>query len=543
MMSKSRFKIIRLPIYPWLLGAFPILHLYAANFGAVIDIEVPICIFWVMAAIAVVFAATNALIRNRHVSSPIVSIIVIAFSLSGHLHTLLFESEFLLVWSLAVLLCIALAIAALRKRRPQLGLGQAAIPLNLISTVLLLLQAATLVARHNETYNHQLAGSFGNDAIAARQSRARIQDSDQFPDVYYIIPDGYASNAWNQSEINFDNSPFTEALRTRGFDVVSHAQSNYGTTLPSLASTLNMRYFDSNPTALHDVDYLRLSIAESDVAKYLQQLGYTYVQFLSGYLFPSSIADINRDFTPNGTIDVTTEEDLSATLWDTMQDSKTNADVRRFYQQSFISLYIETTLLKLFDDDLRKALEGYLTGPYDGASPRRFLATVDEVASVVSMPEATFTIIHMFEPHRPLFFDEDGIIDKISHPSDQEFIAGLNFVNARFVDMIDAILAGSRHEPVIIFQADHGSTKGEVRTAQWRPIHFDVFSAYYLPARYTIEIPHPHTNINTFPLILNAVFDAGFALKENRLFELKKSNSRPFAQEDVTEIFARRETS
>lgn len=539
-MSKPSPTILRLPVYPWLLGAFPILHLYAANFGAVIDIEVPICIFWVMTAITVAYISINALLRNRHETAAIVSIIVIGFSLSGHLHTLLFESEFLVVWSLAVLLCIALAIAALHKLRPQLGLGQAAIPLNLISTALLVLQAATLAGHYAESYNQQLARSFGNDALAARQSSAKVHDSAERPDVYYIIPDGYASNAWNQSEINFDNSSFTEALSARGFNVVLHAQSNYGTTLPSLASTLNMRYFASNPTELHDVDYLRLSIAESDVAKYLQQLGYTYVQFLSGYLFPSSIADINRDFTPNGTVDVITEEDLSATLWDTMQDSKTSADVRRFYQQSFVSLYIETTLLKLFDDELRKVLEGYLTGPYDGASPRRFLATVDEVASVVSMQEATFTVIHMFEPHRPLFFDEDGIIDKISNPSDQEFIAGLNFVNARFLDMIDAILEGSRHEPVIIFQADHGSSKGEVRTAQWRPIHFDVFSAYYLPDRFTIEIPRPHTNINTFPLILNAVFNADFALKENRLFELKKSNSKPFAQEDVTEDYARR---
>ena len=228
------------------------------------------------------------------------------------------------------------------------------------------------------------------------------------------------------------------------------------------------------------------------------------------------------------------------TLWDAARDSQTHASIRRLYQKSFVSLYVETTLLKLFDNELRNLLEGSLIGPYDLNSPRRFLAAIDEVESVVSMPEATFTLIHFLKPHRPVVFDENGIIDEIGNPSDQEYLAELNYVNAKFLDMIDTILDGSQHQPVIIFQADHGSAKGEVRTSNWRPIHFDVYSAYFLPERYQLGIPKPHTNINTFPLILNALFDAGLELQENRLFELTKSNSKPFAQRDVTAEFVHR---
>lgn len=104
--------------------------------------------------------------------------------------------------------------------------------------------------------------------------------------------------------------------------------------------------------------------------------------------------------------------------------------------------------------------------------------------------------------------------------------------------MIDSILERSRHQPVIIFQADHGTTDGSVRNVDYRLIHFDVYSAYYIPDRYSLKIPQPHTTINTFPLILNSVFDESFDFSENRLYEVSNATSMPLYQTDVTESFA-----
>ena len=89
----------------------------------------------------------------------------------------------------------------------------------------------------------------------------RLTDSASRPDIYYIIPDGYPSDSWLLDAMNYDNSEFTKALEERGFTVVKHTQSNYGATLVSLASILNMQYFDSNPSPYTDLDYLRMSIA------------------------------------------------------------------------------------------------------------------------------------------------------------------------------------------------------------------------------------------------------------------------------------------
>ena len=73
----------------------------------------------------------------------------------------------------------------------------------------------------------------------------------------------------------------------------------------SLAATLNLRYYTRNDSSMRDLDFLRMQIAENEIARRLLERGYTYVQLLSGYLLPSPFADINRDFTPSGMIDIT----------------------------------------------------------------------------------------------------------------------------------------------------------------------------------------------------------------------------------------------
>ena len=74
--------------------------------------------------------------------------------------------------------------------------------------------------------------------------------------------------------MNYDNSEFSKALEDRGFTVVGHAQANYGATLLSLASIFNMQYYSSNPSTIGDLEYLRSSISNSEIARELQRHGY-----------------------------------------------------------------------------------------------------------------------------------------------------------------------------------------------------------------------------------------------------------------------------
>lgn len=175
--------------------------------------------------------------------------------------------------------------------------------------------------------------------------------------------------------------------------------------------------------------------------------------------------------------------------------------------------------------------------PYDLNAPERFLDMLDELDSIVAMPEATFTFVHLLKPHFPVTFDEQGnIISPINRPKPHQFFAQLQFLNARFLTVIDKILNESENEPIIIFQSDHSSTYG-ISTGGSRRIHFDAFSAYYVPHAFELAVPRPFTFVNTFPLILNLVLAEDIELQDNRLIEI--INLERFNQKDVTETYAR----
>ena len=256
---------------------------------------------------------------------------------------------------------------------------------------------------------------------------------------------------------------------------------------------------------------------------------------------PSPLADVNRDFTSRGPVDViVSEHDVTEAVY--RGDSHATfhyAAIDRSYKEPFIPLYADTTLLRLAWSQLEESFKGKDGDPLPRLSPERFLATTEEVANIKTMPEATFAFIHFLKPHLPTVFDEDGrFLRPNVLPSHEEFFAEFKFVNSRYLQMIDEILENSQNPPIIIFQSDHGSTYGALDADDGRATHFGVYAAYHLPDNYSLDLPEAYTLINTFPLILNAVFGTTYDMQENRLFVLPKNYRRPFQQVDVTDEFA-----
>ena len=533
-------KLLRFPFYPWLVGAYPVLYLYSGNFGLVIDREVANCLIWVLAATTIGYFAAFVVKRDYHIPALIVTVVSVCFSMSGHVHSL-FANVPILAWTSFVSIVVAIAVAKMLRIRKHDSVEQLALPLNLISIAMTLIQLATLFILISSVNTSPVLTLMHDDMPSQKESSPKIKDSKTRPDIYYIIPDAYPSDSWLQSKMDYDNSAFTDMLKARGFVIATNAQSNYGATLSSMASILNMSEFNSNPSDLDDVDYLRYAIANNDVARFLKQQDYIYVQYLSGHLFPSPLADINQDFAPGGPVDISIEDNaLTVALTDGELPAGIETDIRRFTQRSFLTMYIETTLLRIIADQFQFQLQGEHSWSYDKYSPRRFLDTIDAVGSIVAMPEATFSLIHLLKPHRPVTFDTDGnIIEMNKKPNRAEHLAEFAFVNSKFIELIDTILAGSQHQPVIIFQADHGSTDGKIRGGGYRLIHFDMYAAFYLPDQYALDLPQPYTTINTFPLILNALFNTRLEFRDNRLYELTSKSSRnPFELIDVTEDYA-----
>lgn len=539
-MRKALSWALRQPFYLWLLGIYPILHLYSVNLGLVIDHEVLASLAAMFLASTIAFLLTNVLVRNRHKAAFMLVIASICFSFSGHLYTQVFIPKSLFVWTLMISALAILVMGAIYRTSKHKFYVAATFPLNLVSLALLVSPGITIVSGHIYMSSFAKISEANVSPSAIQEDTPKVNDSATRPDIYYIIPDSYPSDAWHREAMGYDNSAFTQALRDRGFIVAEQAQSNYGGTFASLASTLNMRYYDSNPSQISDIDFLRLSIAESKVAQQLRQLGYTYIHVLSGILLPSSIADINRDYTPAGSINIAVDQaDFDAAImYHTQEGWERLADRGFLYKQSFRSLYLDTTVLRVVKSQLDKLLHTDEFMPYHIYDASRFLDTIEDLESFASMPEATFAIVHLIKPHGPIVFNKQGErIPAINVPSPREYIDEFEFVNSRFLQMIDAILENSPNQPVIIFQADHGSTYGHPHTVDNRLTHFDVYAAYYLPDGHSLDFPQPYTLINSFPIVLNEVFGKDYDLRDDRLFELLRGHKAPFLQVDVTDEF------
>ena len=529
---------LKQPFYVWLLGIYPILYLYSENLGLVKDREVITACASMLAATSLAFLLSNRIIRSRHKTAFMLSICSLVFSLSGHVYVLVFMPRSLFLWSLFWLIVLAILLLILWRRASSQVLERVTLALNLILLALLAIPGTKIVSSYvSKSINVQPISVFA-DSATRQDASPKVHDSSTHPDIYYIIPDAYPSDGWLQKIMNYDNSAFTKALEDRGFVVVDHAQSNYGATLLSLASILNMQYIERNPSPYTDLDFLRLSVSDNQVARQLQHFGYTYVQLLSGFWMPNPNADIIRDFTPGGAIEVKVSHNDFATIilegspkkWETIPNFE------NYYKQPFMSMYLETTLLRIVSTRLDELFFEDDSEPYSLFAPKRFLATIDEVESIVRIPEATFTIIHLLKPHIPVVFDEDGeFLAAIWKPSDREVIAQYKFVNYKFLEMIDTILEESRNPPVIVFQADHGAFRVDTDKDLLRSIEFSPYAAYHLPDAYIpISFPKPYTIINTFPLIFNALFESERELLDDRLIELPIGYEDVFAQRDVT---------
>ena len=533
----------RFPIYLWIAGAYPILHLYDQNFGLVRDNEVAHALFAMLAATTLVYLITNYLQKNPHKRAFFLAIVSLTFSTSGHLYSLFVMPNSLLTWSIAITIVVTAIALACARFIPQRSYAHFTAPFNLIAGALLTMQIISLLGAWAASQRYVDANSAYYQTQDELPNAKKVMDAPDRPDIYYIIPDGYPSDDWHMTRMNLDNNEFTEALQERGFVIAPHAQSNYGVTLNSLAATLNMRYYENSRSGFSDLDYLQIEIADNKVARLLLERGYTYLQLMSGFLLPSPIADENLEFGVNGAISVLpTEGQLSPQRVRWGYDNEAQVldmlKVDENMQMPFAPLYFETTLLRIalpLLEDLRLASGNTPFGLY---APRRFLATLEELERIAQRPEATFTIAHLMKPHGPLTFDENGnTVEQTWYPSPQAYEAELSFVNEMFLNTLDSILAASDGQALIIFQADHGTTWGRNNPKYDPTTHFDIYAAYYLPEGFDLELPHPYTMINSFTLILNEVFDIGLDLQPDRLYEIPKGYDAPFDQVDVTEEF------
>jgi len=328
---------------------------------------------------------------------------------------------------------------------------------------------------------------------------------EQSPDVWHIVMDRYANRAVFAEAYDFDNTPFLNALRARGFAVEDEAFSNYQITAQSLSSTLNADYLDR----LIEMQGNDLDSVPQIEAVRASQASWFFANEDYELVFASTWADISHT------------HDLA----DRFVNPRPVSQVQRgILDQSLIS-----RIGKLFSLP-------YVSGRLDQCyrEPAKFA----ELRQIAGEPQRKYVFAHFLIPHPPYVLDKDGVCKsrqtEIEWTRKRNFIEQVEYSNTQLLALIDAILAGPR-PATIILQGDEGPYPAQYAGDEqfrstplapklsWANVGPDLWrekTGILMAVRHAEgETDYaPATPINLYPLVLNRDFNGKLPVRPERNF-------------------------
>jgi hypothetical protein len=512
--------------YPFLGAAYPVLALFAANAGEGVrasDLLLPLGLTFIITSLA--WLTSRLRTRDLHRQAICALLWGVWFNAYGLLVALgarlgplgfLGDDRLLLPVSI-----VAVAICCRAILRSESTFDHASKSLNLLSAGLLIIPWVTYMsATHralSATDRAPLRWEPGPvpSTLSDRKPRTR-------PDVYYIILDAYTGSRSLRNNYNFDNTPFENSLRSRGFFVPRESRSNYSNTFLALAAALNWEYLDSLTEKLgprsHDRELPYAMVEDSRVMRFLKAQGYRFV------FFP----------TPYG---ATAQNRFADEVLPSSSTSPEDSLSRPPTPQAFATVWLSTTPSRPLLGWTCALLDCSGNGfPFVPESPELFRWKFDHIGRQARKPGPKFVFAHLLLPHEPYVFRADCSTKPLRWPSriDEaedrrlrtEYVDQVRCVNTQVAALVDRLLQDSPQPPVIILQADHGNGRfvfgrppliTEISQQQLTE-RTDIFAAYYLPEGGDAELYNSISPINVFPAILRHYFGVALPRLEDRTY-------------------------
>ncbi|MGA9396868.1 MAG: hypothetical protein WBV22_01300 [Anaerolineaceae bacterium] len=500
-------EIIQFPFHPLILGIYPVVTLYAWNQGET-GFDAAVRLLLVCLTIAVIlFALLRLALHDWFKAALLASLILVLFYSYGHVYAEIKSAELLGVIIgrhryLAGTWLLLLAGFGWLILLVKSDLTIFTRMINLFAIVLIAIPLYQIV-----DYSIR-AESASRAVVAPRGGVQSLQAAiDQpLPDIYLIILDKYARDDVLLEEFDYDNAPFLEELRSRGFYVAQCSQSNYSYTGVALSSELNLDYLQEMrpeyfvPANSADRTLLSQMVRHSVVRESLEQLGYTMVDISSHE--PIQIKDAAVFIDPNDRLVTNASADL--------------------FINPFEAMFIRTTALAFpLDMDIARNRQVANAVNYPFLKHLRaqqyVLASADRIISARS---PKFVLYHIDIPHPPFVFGPNG--ETYQRPEDvpgYDLPAGdtaaqeenqkklyrdqVIFINKQIIPIIDKIISESPTRPVIILQGDHG-TDGLNRMA--------ILNSYYVPEAVQTRLFPGISPVNSFRLLFDGLFGTHYGL-------------------------------
>lgn len=504
-------RLVKFPFHPILLALFPTISLFTHNLGQVTVSELPKPLIASLSIGALIFLAAMLLYRNASKAAVLTSLILILFfgfeSIRATLMRVVDIDGFYPWYYRYYLPALALVIigAAVLLFRAKGNFINLTVIINVAALgawIMPIYQIASYnVYQRSADLRFQDRAAAGGGAVSIAPKAA-----EESPDIYLIVLDMYGRADRLQAALQFDNSGFVSQLEDAGFYVAHCATSNYSHTTMSIASLLNMDYLDAlNGGELpeqYDQAWLKTLVKESRVVEELRKAGYKFVAFQHNFPF-LNLTGADVYYPIPSRVDGNSEVNLTA----------------------FEKLWLERTPVNFVVNKINELFINEITIRKHGSIYRQTLFTLDklqEIPTAVSGPK--FVYAHLLIPHPPYIFLPDGMYTEdprfngpnglpVDEQAFQEAVTNqIQYINSRIIPILKTIIQNSEKPPVIILTGDHGFFGGAINL-------MPILHAYHLPGVDESVLYPTITPVNSFRLVFNEYFDAGYALLEDQAFE------------------------
>jgi hypothetical protein len=483
--------------HPLLFAIFPALSMLAANVDQVPLSQGFRILVGSLLAGALIYLGALLVLRRWGNAALVASLVLVVLLSYGRLYDGLkavgLSGETIVRHRYLIPVCLVLVgmgVVWCARRRETAALNRV---LNVVSLVAIAFPLVGIASYHID--------ALGGGRATQMDCTLRPPSGQPLPDVYIIIMDAYERDDVLREFHGFDNSPFLDSLEEMGFYVARGSLSNYRHTELSLSTLLNMEYledfpelFGTRPSKRSDIVQL---INHGRVRQELECLGYLTVAFETGCTWTEwSDADyyLRRETTALGKLGL---------------GSRVN---RLEY------LFLKTTVARAVMDGWTVAQGSSPPAAFDHLADHRArtLYVFDELPDVPDLPSPKLVFVHILSPHPPFVFGPNG--ESVSaaefetaspgpareSPLLEAYTDQLTYLNARLMEDIEAILANSDPQPIILLMGDHGWADRDIEDKH------SILNAYLVPPEAAAQLNQTITPVNSFRVIFDAVFGGSY---------------------------------
>lgn len=509
-------RISRWIVHPVIFSVYPVLFYYSQNTGQVAFESVlkPGAIILLCALPG--WWLLQFITRDWYRAGGILSLFLLLFFSYGHARTNVDLSSAAYLLPLLWMLLFLLGVVAIARNPFENATKMLNVAALLMLTLVLVDIGRYAFSADSPVYRPAYSrGLSADDATGGPANHGR-------PDIYFIVLDAYAREDVLREVYGYDNSDFLDFLKSRGFYVADKAIANYGQTVLSLGSSLNLDYAEKwtrkPETGSAGRIPLNSLIQQSRALNFFRGRGYGIIAFAAtarNMDITSADVYLNSGMTMEG-------------FYAGLLNSTPLPDIFRSEQEDDDIVEFRRHTLFMFDK-------------------------LGELAAEFESPKFVYAYFKL--PHPPFVFDADGEPIRLEsrfddHDGDwlirpgrlslqqyrNHYTDQVRFANRNMKRVITQILGGSTEPPIIILFGDHGPRSGLVwDSAEESDLKesLTILNAYHLPGDGSALLYPEISPVNTFRVILNHYFGADLELLPDRSYFSTANNLSEF--KDVTD--------